>query len=469
MSMVDVETKRIELRQKLSSIDDELTRWREDSERGKPLRKHHFQITRIADALGTYTTTVRGELDGLTASAPEALATIRRIELEILEVHRIWEFFRSKLVLRYVDWFKSYLDAADEFAWACYQPARDQVSPSIVSSQRVKEPPLVYFNGGWSPLTMSRGAGYAVEPVAGGALNSKVLMEYVKELPIPIIAVPWYQVRHFPDAAVIGHEVGHNVEDDMKLTSRLVQLIAKAGMAARIRDDRMAGWRRWSGEIFGDLYGMLATGPAFVSALQSFLEADPGIATTLQGRTKTDYLVHPPTGLRMLICFEALRQLGHAAESKAFHDGWVGRYPEHAMQHFETDIEAIVRALIEGPYPEFKDGGSITNVLRFGSGQQEEATDNVIRIDRGLGLKSVDIRVLVATARLAFDAAPAAFTTLDQEGKDANHTIVDRIVKLRDEEVRGGTNRPGATDAIDTELGSTLLASVRHGHEESMG
>ena len=47
----------------------------------------------------------------------------------ILDVHRIWEFFRSKLSQRYVDWFRPFLIAADEFVWDCYTPVRRGRSP----------------------------------------------------------------------------------------------------------------------------------------------------------------------------------------------------------------------------------------------------------------------------------------------------------------------------------------------------
>lgn len=459
------EATRVALEQKLSSIDRELAQWRADSGPGKPLRKHHFQIKRVADTLRAYSTDVAAELKGPVVGG----SAVKQIEFEILEIHRIWEFFRSKLVLRYFDWFRPYLDAADEFAWACYEPARDRLLPAVVPQAECKEPPLVYFNGGWSPLTMSRGGAYQVAPVAGGALNSSRLASILADLPIPIIAVPWYQVRHFPDAVVIGHEVGHNVEHDMKLTTSIRRLTAEAAQSASIDSKRTAGWLKWSGEIFGDVYASLATGPAFASAMEAFLESDPSeIESEVQGRTTEDYVAHPPTSLRMHICYETLRQLGHPDISVARRDAWVARHPTDAMADFHKDIEPVVRALIDGPYPEFDPPGSLTKLLNFGPGLQKLASDNAEIVNRINDPSGSDIRVLVAAGRLAFDASPAKYTATNVAGKDGNDRIVDRIVGLRNEEVRGGTNRPGDTEAADSRLGRSLLERIREAHEQTL-
>jgi hypothetical protein len=456
-----VEATRVALEQKLSSIDRELVQWRADSDVGMPLRKHHYQIKRVADTLGAYSKDVADELKGLVAGR----SGVKRIEFEILEIHRIWEFFRSKLVLRYFDWFRPYLDAADEFAWACYEPARDHLQSVIVPRDEVKEPPLVYFNGGWSPLTMSRGGAYQVAPAAGGALNSSRLATVLADLPIPIIAVPWYQVRHFPDAVVIGHEVGHNVEHDMKLTTTIGRLTAVAAQSAGIDGKRTAGWLKWSGEIFGDVYASLATGPAFASAMEAFLESDPSeIDSEVQGRTPDDYVAHPPTSLRMHICYETLRQLGHTEVSKARRDAWVARHKTDAMADFHEDIEPVVRSLIDGPYPEFDPAGSLTKVLSFGPGLQKLASDNAESVNRSIDPSGSDIRVLVAAGRLAFDASPAKYTATNAAGKDGNDRIVEQIVGLRNEEVRGGENRPDDTESADSRLGRSLLERIREGH-----
>ena len=62
-------------------------------------------------------------LPALADDEQRLLAGAMDVELMILELHRIWEFFRAKFALRYVDWFAGHLAAADELAWRCYAPA----------------------------------------------------------------------------------------------------------------------------------------------------------------------------------------------------------------------------------------------------------------------------------------------------------------------------------------------------------
>jgi hypothetical protein len=61
--------------------------------------------------------------------------------------------------------FQDYLYAADELAWACYEPAQRKVVPEHVPTEQVKEPPLVFFNGGASPFVSSREQSYEAEAV----------------------------------------------------------------------------------------------------------------------------------------------------------------------------------------------------------------------------------------------------------------------------------------------------------------
>ena len=204
----------IELEQKLNSLKSEFQEWRDRSEEYKPLEKHHTQINRITKQLDGLQEIISSCLKRVIGNDQEILAKCRELEAMVLEVHRIWGFFRSKLILRNVEWFKSYLDAADDLAWVCYKAAQEKVLSEHVSRETLKEPPLVFFNGGSSPFAVSRNWAYQAEEVPGEALKTEAFTQVLKALPIPIIGIPWFQIQHLPDAIVIAHEVGHNVEED---------------------------------------------------------------------------------------------------------------------------------------------------------------------------------------------------------------------------------------------------------------
>ena len=144
----------IELEQKLRGLDAEFTSWRDRSEPGGDFAKHTLQVRRAPEP----SRVAGGKRQRATGGGKEnGHHRVRRPEVEqqILAVHRIWEFFRAKLAQRLETGFAAFLSCADELAWACYEPARALAYPDPVSNER-REPPLVFFNGGWSPFAVAR-------------------------------------------------------------------------------------------------------------------------------------------------------------------------------------------------------------------------------------------------------------------------------------------------------------------------
>src|ERR1043165_2460486 len=92
-------------RRKLASLETEFQKWEDDSkDKDQPLRLHHSQIDRITGVLRK----LRQELSNpraATGAAAKAL-TDRQVETTALELHRMWEFFRSKLAMRKVAWLQ---------------------------------------------------------------------------------------------------------------------------------------------------------------------------------------------------------------------------------------------------------------------------------------------------------------------------------------------------------------------------
>ena len=127
------------------SVRFELQAWKGESEAGETLQKHHTQIRAVARALEHVIDPASKRLR--KAQAGNIAGEAFELERMVLEIHRIWHFFREKLALRYVEHFRLALAAADELAWRCFEPARDQIPDG-----RGREPPLVYFNGASSPL-----------------------------------------------------------------------------------------------------------------------------------------------------------------------------------------------------------------------------------------------------------------------------------------------------------------------------
>lgn len=394
--------KKQELEQKVGALENELDLWYAKSEARGDFEKHHTQIRAIRAQMQGWNEQVREKLEEYSGE-PDADAFLRscpNAERLILSQHRIWEYFRGKFIQRNEDSFKLYLEAADEFAWACYRPIQQLVYPDLDSAGR-KEPPLVFFNGGASPFSLSRDRSFQPELVAGETLNIDP-EELVSKLPIPIVGVPWQQISHLPEALVIGHEVGHLIEDDFQLTAGLQALLDEALAAGD--DSRKTAWHSWLGEIFADLFGCLAAGPAFAGTLIDFLAKDRARVST-EEKTAADWGRYPTDYLRIKIVLKALENMGFAAEARGYADLWAA-YSSKMDAGFETDIERIVPKLLDGAHPRL--GKSVKAAFCFSDAQQKKvaavaAEIYKIKPGKAVNIPSTDIRVLFAALRTAFE------------------------------------------------------------------
>ena len=448
-----VDRKVSELNQKLKSIEEEFRQWRGQSAPGAPLEKHHTQILRIT-----------AQLDGLRGSICDSLHRIvdnenvlgrcRKLERMILEIHRIWDFFRSKLIIRNVAYFKPYLTAADEFAWLCYRSAQEKANADSISPETVKEPPLVFFNGGSSPYTTSRNRSYQAESVPHEEIDFETCANVLKALPVPVIGIPWFQIDHLPDALVIAHEVGHNVEDDFKLTLRLRSIIEDAMAASQISDRRKRAWRAWQGELFADIYGCLSAGPAFAGSLMDFLARDNAI---IKGEKQIDpaWNIYPPDYLRILFNLEVLRQQGFETESERLGENWKATYASHAMTEFENDIPIIVKAFLKGTFPEFG-GICLSDLMSFSVTDHQKAVKTADHAIRQIQLSEEKINILFAAARLSFERSPQDYQARDVRGRIINHINDVQNTGVRAGEERKTTNELEKLEIMDKKAGENL-------------
>lgn len=413
-----------ELKEKLAGVDADFDRWVAQGEPGMPLRKHRTQMFRLTEQLRG----LAGRISLDLGSGPDVLRECRRLQMRILEVHRLWDFYRTKLSLRYVEWYRPFLATADEFAWKLYEPVAQG-----------KEPPLVYLSGEFSPFTHLRDTPFAVEDVPD-ALDSVGFLQVVTRLPVPVIGLPWYQLAHIPDAVVIAHEVGHAVERDCGLTETTMEHLR----TVELPRDRRSAWFTWLPEVFADLYGVLSAGPAFVSALADLLAVDPVTAESTEQ-------LHPPASVRIALTTKALEITGFPDEAAARRAHWQESYPLSGP--YLSDVDSVVAALLHGIYPQFGDV-ALHSLISFTADQQRAAAVAAEAVLSQLPPPTTDVRALVAAARMAFDQDPAGFTAPRPGQLTAQELIVDRIVKSLGDKPRSG--RPAAHAVDDRAAGAAL-------------
>ncbi|MGH9905915.1 MAG: hypothetical protein ACRD8U_10095 [Pyrinomonadaceae bacterium] len=441
--------KQIELGLKIKTLEKELEAWFNRSAESGVLEKHHTQIRALQAHLNGWHVAIDDKLNSYKKQeADQYLRSCANAEILILSEQRIWDYFRSKLIQRHEDLFSSYLQAADEFAWACYRPIQELIYPDVEDAKR-KEPPLVFLNGGASPFSVSRDRSFQAESVPGAVLNL-TSQDQITKLPIPVVGVPWNQLSHLPEVLVIGHEVGHIVEDDFGLTVELKQILNAALTQARA-NKRKKAWHSWLGEIFADLYGCLAAGPAFAGTLIDFLakskdsiSSEEKVAAQL-GEYPTDYL-------RVRIILKALELMKFKKEIKDYQSLWAN-YSSMMAKGFTEDIDYIVPALLDGKLKGLRNK-SIKQVFCFSDKQQENVERTLAELkklkpDTAVEIPTTDIRVLFAALRLAYE--------LDSEQYVANEYAKAALDHIKAKVIKKGV-RSGEKRLDDKQLEKKLSA-----------
>jgi hypothetical protein len=425
------ERKKVELELKVATLESELQGWFNRSEAGGRFEKHHTQIRALQAHLKGWHASIRKLLEKYKAEAPDLfLGHSGNAENLILSEHRIWDYFRSKFIQREEECFLPYLRAADEFAWACYQPVQQAVYPKPDDAKR-KEPPLVFFNGGASPFSVSRGKSFQPEPVAGEPLSIDA-EDYMTRLPIPVVGVPWDQISHLPAVLVIGHEVGHIVEDDFGLGNGLKEILNAALAEANADQSRVAAWNSWLGEIFADLYGCLAGGPAFAGTLIDFL-AKAKLDICNEQRLEPQWGKYPTDVLRVRVVLRALEVMKFDKEIDEYRNLWAN-YSSSMPAAFDEDLKIIVPRLLETAQDALGKK-SIKDVLCFTEDHQkkvrkitDEFSANKPPFDTAFNIPSTDIREIFAALRRAFEIDAVKYVE-SRYGNTVLEHIQEKVVK----------------------------------------
>jgi len=325
--------RKLELDQKLASLQLEIDEWSDRTTR-EPMRRHYSQVVRLNRVIGSLLETMTKSTNWTQPTEEIALANAVAWEKRILTAYAVWELFRGKLAQRDDAFFQQRLLAYDDLAWACYEPAMKRYS------ETAKEPPLLYLNATWSPFLWRRDSPFDTDVEKGkdaGAaqLNAPDYQEAMKKLPFPLLALPWFQVSHAPSALLIAHEVGHAVEFDFGLTTKIDKALADAAL------QRSGDWRGAASEVFADLYGILCLGGYLAGSL-----LDLNAASREFVAMETMFGLYPTRFYRVELAATALDYLGLPDDALRTRQTWQAVYgplPEPATHR--ADLLLVVNAI----------------------------------------------------------------------------------------------------------------------------
>ncbi len=464
------------LQAKLTSLSNEVTAWRKIP-KTPGFAIHMSQIEEVCGGLAAMQRTIAAAVAQAEADGKLSLAEIANFESQILAALQIWDYYRAKFALRFVESLRVPLALLDDLAWESYRPARAHaVASKAVSAVNVREPPLVYPNTRWSPYARSREQAYELDESTGDLRAFAALDDYLRALPVPLVGIPWYQMAHLPDAVFIGHEVGHLVEEDFGLEEDLRQAI---GAALPIDQDstseqRRSAWMRyWRSEVFADIYGVLTTGPSYATILLDVLASDATVIATerqpdLRRPSEQQWSEYPTRMLRARLVCEAVRQLPgdkkdpalFSARADALEDSWTQAYGVHAMTGYDDDLKKVVGALLTTPLKTFAtkklpQGVPLTNVLTFTPSMERDARRDAQQASKKMSPTSSNVRTLFAGVALAFVDDPERYRTAE-----AQKRFSQRLTETRSQAPRAAPRSKADAAARHEAVGKALLARL---------
>jgi hypothetical protein len=163
----------------------------------------------------------------------------------------------------------------------------------------------------------------------------------------------------------LHHEVGHDLEIDLKLRPALLLSLQSTLAKANVPTQRVMVWQAWQAEMFADLVGLQLAGPAFGDALFNLLLLP---ASQVIAYNATD--PHPTHYVRILMNAAYARTLvknrreviQQADEIEARWKGLYGEQPQ--FQEFVDDFPHVFEALMDTPLDVLK-GKTVRELMPF--------------------------------------------------------------------------------------------------------
>ncbi|MFB8180411.1 hypothetical protein ACFC8N_31100 [Streptomyces sp. NPDC055966] len=379
------------------------------SRAGGPLEKHRSQLDAVGVLLGAAVADVRVRLtDGRACEVPG----------RVLDLHHVWDFYRTRFMLRHVRAYRRFLDVADELAWETYGPV------VRLPGARPKEPPLVGFSRAASPRAHRRGGAYH-DLLPRGGIHTPEGRAAAARLPFPVIDVPWSFGSHLPALLTVAHEAAHHIDDDCGLGTEIRERVAGAPLAP----DRRAHWVRWAGEAFADVCAAVLCGPAYAAVLADLLDSGDGECGDggESGVDERDFDgPHPPPAARLRLAAAAARLAGHPdAQAGDVEDGKDNAYGQEAA--------VVARALTTGGWSGLH-GLSLAGLLvpeRASAGAT--VSEGARRLLAGGPSRCSSAAGVLAAAALAFRCDPTAY-----DRRDVGERAVTEVLALRASGTRAG-------------------------------
>jgi hypothetical protein len=392
-----------ELRRRVASLPAELARWQVKARTQLDMNIHSSQLEALNILVGAFTKDQQGRVDGLVpgGNPDQFLRGALDLVVETIRAQSVWDFYRGKLQLRFSPEFKASLRVADVVAWDCYRPPLEKATYlDIIPAAHLREPPLCYYEATFSPATWVR---------EDASTDLRDRRDATVLTPIPVIGLPWDHAENLWEFLSLPHEVGHDLEADLKLRPALLQSL-EATLHGKVPGERISVWKAWLAETFADLVALQLVGPAFVDMLMHLLLLPPHHVNTFRPDDP-----HPTPYVRILMGTAYIRGLireeaaadarQRAALSKdadRIDEVWRALYgAPPQFQNYLADCPLVSRSLMDTPLAALK-GNTVRSLIPYSAADDLRIRDAAEYLRTGRNRPGrLQPRHCLAAARLA--------------------------------------------------------------------
>jgi hypothetical protein len=258
------------------------------------------QRVALVDMIAVLKQRQQGALDRIEQAVPKDQFgdAVANFVLETTGASELWRLFRFILEQGADARLQESVRLAARVAGDCYAHCiRKARVWNAVDQNRFREQPLVYLDAIDSPATAGRGAKVQ-------SLSLAVRQWRDLTLPLPFVLLPVNFARSIWTFCALHHEIGHNLDQDLKALQGLRSRLPETVPAAQEPD-----WRRWSGEILADGLGIVLGGAGFGIYLASEALL---LGPARRYRDQDPNAVHPPFLVRVPLLTAMLRATGVA-------------------------------------------------------------------------------------------------------------------------------------------------------------
>jgi hypothetical protein len=331
----------LELERRAQVLPAEVGRWKAlTAANVQGLGIHRSQFEAVTVMLDALLSRQRDLVETLDDAAGTPAFPVRRVELEreLSGSHGIMAIFQHILAQRQGDLaYRDALDAADLLAAECYKKCIDRARTWNVldPAQPFREPPLTYLNAALSPTAATRRHQLGLFGLPGEGITELKLPVSVLSLPFDYTAAVWTY-------CALYHEVGHPLDQDLKIAEALDAPVQQAVAAAN-----QAQWRTWLREMVADVFGVIFGGVAYAHSLASLLIRPPADVVRLDPQDK-----HPNAYVRMFLIAEMLRGFAPqvaemGATATELETLWKARYPAtDELAPLVLECQAVVKVVV---------------------------------------------------------------------------------------------------------------------------